>query len=407
MNTCGMWTCFADLWPKHFGIPELPWLANLFIAVWLWMFGANVGSFMNVVVFRLPRRSSITLPRSKCPRCGHKIRWYDNIPVVSWLLLRAKCRDCQGRISARYPLVEATVAFVFVALAFLEPMRVSDHQVPYLLTLVPRRPQTMSTLFLMYFYQLILWCTTLCAGLISFDVREVPRKLFGPALLVGFVAPLACLQLRPIPYAPVVHWPHSVIAAADGIAGAVVGAMLGFVIYAAALHRRREHRNPTMLPLAITGLALGWQAVCGLAIATSIAELLAAIVGRIWRGANRISLTAMLAVAIPIYVVCWTPILKIFPGLSADASILTFVLATLTVTCCSSGRSWLRRARRRRVAPISNGVAAESAAPSATNELRTADEKSSTAAIAPTVGAASNGEAEAGIDQVAEDPETL
>lgn len=349
-----MWTYFADLWPSHFGIPELPWYANLFIAVWLWMFGANVGSFMNVVVFRMPRRSSITLPRSKCPRCGHKIRWYDNIPVVSWLVLRAKCRDCQGPISARYPLVEATVAFMFVALAFLEPMRGSDHQVPELLMLYPKRLQIMPTLFLLYVYQLILWCTTLCAALISFDAREVPRRLFGPAILVGFIAPLACLQLRPIPYAPIVHGLHSFIAAADGMAGAFVGALLGFLIYSSARHRRRETRNPAMLPLAVTGLVLGWQAVCGLAIATTIAELLAAIVGRFWRVANRISLTAMLAVAIPVYIVCWTPILKIFPGLSADASILTFVLASLTVICCSFGRSWLRRSRRRRVPPIAN-----------------------------------------------------
>lgn len=82
------------------------------------VFGLVIGSFLNVVVWRVPRGESIVRPPSACPRCGHPIRWYDNIPVVSWLVLRARCRDCDEPISARYPLVEAGTGLGFAVLAW-------------------------------------------------------------------------------------------------------------------------------------------------------------------------------------------------------------------------------------------------------------------------------------------------
>jgi leader peptidase (prepilin peptidase) / N-methyltransferase len=78
--------------------------------------GAAFGSFVNVLAYRLPRRESIVTPRSRCPGCGTTIRGRDNIPVVSWLLLRGRCRDCGMTISMRYPAVEALTAAVFVVL---------------------------------------------------------------------------------------------------------------------------------------------------------------------------------------------------------------------------------------------------------------------------------------------------
>ncbi len=75
--------------------------------------GLLIGSFLNVVVYRIPARLPVVRPPSACPRCGHLIRSRDNIPVVSWLLLRGKCRDCGEPISPRYPLVEACAAILF------------------------------------------------------------------------------------------------------------------------------------------------------------------------------------------------------------------------------------------------------------------------------------------------------
>jgi leader peptidase (prepilin peptidase)/N-methyltransferase len=73
-----------------------------------------VGSFLNVVAYRVPRGMSLVCPRSACPGCGAQIRARDNVPVVSWLLLRGRCRDCSMRISPRYPLVEAATAGAFL-----------------------------------------------------------------------------------------------------------------------------------------------------------------------------------------------------------------------------------------------------------------------------------------------------
>ncbi len=81
----------------------------------LGVFGAAIGSFLNVVAYRMPRRESLVVPRSRCSTCQADIAPYDNIPVFSWLLLRGRCRSCGVKISVRYPLIEALTAGLFVA----------------------------------------------------------------------------------------------------------------------------------------------------------------------------------------------------------------------------------------------------------------------------------------------------
>lgn len=79
------------------------------------LLGLLVGSFLNVVIHRLPRRESLVRPGSHCPRCGTPVAPRDNVPVLSWLLLRGRCRHCRGRVSARYPLIELLTGIVFAA----------------------------------------------------------------------------------------------------------------------------------------------------------------------------------------------------------------------------------------------------------------------------------------------------
>src|SRR6266851_2193920 len=89
-----------------------------FAYIILGVVGAIIGSFLNVVIHRLPREESIVFPNSRCPSCGTVIAFYDNIPVLSYAVLRGRCRSCKTHISARYPAVELLTALLFVAVTW-------------------------------------------------------------------------------------------------------------------------------------------------------------------------------------------------------------------------------------------------------------------------------------------------
>ena len=97
-------------------------MQGMMLPLWLGFTGACVGSFTNVVVWRLPRDESVVFPASHCPRCGHAIRWHDNCPVLGWLLLAGRCRDCRTPISWRYPVVEALSALLWLSSLLVAPM---------------------------------------------------------------------------------------------------------------------------------------------------------------------------------------------------------------------------------------------------------------------------------------------
>src|SRR5512140_1228696 len=93
-------------------------------AFWIWIIfafaiGASIGSFLNVVIYRLPRDLSLVSPGSMCPYCHRHIQFYDNIPLFSWLFLRAKCRYCKAPISPRYFIIELLTAVIFACLFLL------------------------------------------------------------------------------------------------------------------------------------------------------------------------------------------------------------------------------------------------------------------------------------------------
>jgi leader peptidase (prepilin peptidase)/N-methyltransferase len=84
----------------------------------IFLFGLLFGSFANVIIYRMPLDQSVVRPRSRCPKCSNLIVWYDNIPVLSWLLLRGKCRSCKAPIPVRYPLVELIMGVLFAAVFY-------------------------------------------------------------------------------------------------------------------------------------------------------------------------------------------------------------------------------------------------------------------------------------------------
>ncbi|WP_263120237.1 A24 family peptidase [Cellulomonas sp. RIT-PI-Y] len=125
--------------------------------------GLAIGSFLNVVVWRVPRGESVAHPPSACPRCGHRIRARDNVPVLSWLVLRGRCRDCGNPISLRYPLVEAGTGVAFGLVAWWLGWSWA----------VPA-----------FWY---LAAVSIALTLIDLDVRRLPDAIVLPSWVVGLV----------------------------------------------------------------------------------------------------------------------------------------------------------------------------------------------------------------------------
>ncbi|WP_144753364.1 prepilin peptidase [Curtobacterium pusillum] len=136
------------------------------------VFGLLIGSFLNVVVYRVPAGLSVVRPASSCPQCGHEIRGFDNVPVLSWLVLRGACRDCGNRISARYPLVEAATAALFSVVAGMVLARAAGSGT----TLVPTIGMLVVLLYLM--------AITVSLALIDVDTHRLPDKIVLPAYAV-------------------------------------------------------------------------------------------------------------------------------------------------------------------------------------------------------------------------------
>lgn len=162
-----------------------PWV----LAFWVFVIGSAIGSFLNVVIYRLPRGMSLSHPGSRCPKCGHAIRWYHNLPIAGWLLLRGKCFDCKAAISPRYPLVELVVAAIFVALAYVDiylpTIKADDPATP-----INSAPTDARLGLWLFAFAAHAWlaCSLLAAGLIRWDGQRVPWRLTAPAVAIAAAA---------------------------------------------------------------------------------------------------------------------------------------------------------------------------------------------------------------------------
>jgi leader peptidase (prepilin peptidase)/N-methyltransferase len=186
------------------------------------LFGAVVGSFLNVVIYRLPRGESLSFPPSHCPNCGRGIRPWDNVPVLSYLLLRGSCRNCSHPISPRYPLVEALMAGLSAG-AWLR--------------FGPTVP------FGVYFVFL--------AGLVAVTFIDLDHKIIPDSLSLGGTA----LGLA-ASFFTGVGWKASLVGALLG-GGLLLAVALGYY----ALTRREGMGLGDAKLLAAIGAFLGWQAV--------------------------------------------------------------------------------------------------------------------------------------------------
>ncbi|HVX13957.1 MAG TPA: prepilin peptidase [Pirellulales bacterium] len=248
--------------------PPLLWC----MLAWLFAVGGCIGSFMNVVIYRLPAGLSLLHPPSRCPACETPIRATDNVPMLGWLWLRGRCRSCRAAISARYPAVELLVALVFVGLACAEPLNAGRN--------LPAAAQGMTQyeLWGIYAYHLFLLCSLICAAFTEFDGQRLTPRLTVPALLIGVAAPEVWPHLRPasILVAGPPWWANLV----EGSLGAIGGAAIGYLIGFAARVRRQafdpiRSAHAGSIAFAWTGAFLGLEAVLALAVAAGATFLLA------------------------------------------------------------------------------------------------------------------------------------
>jgi leader peptidase (prepilin peptidase)/N-methyltransferase len=164
--------------------PRVPFTLAIVAAI-----GACVGSFINVVAYRLPRACmSIAKPRSRCPRCSTPIAWYDNLPVVSWLALRAKCRHCKAPISPRYPLVELLVAGLFLVLAW-----------KVLPAEALRRPLDWWRPWLTWAVMATITGALVSLSLIDLDYRILPDQITKSGIVAGPFLALIAPGVQPTP----------------------------------------------------------------------------------------------------------------------------------------------------------------------------------------------------------------
>jgi leader peptidase (prepilin peptidase)/N-methyltransferase len=213
----------------------------------VFLFGLCIGSFLNVCIHRIPTGKSIVHPGSSCPACGNAIRFYDNIPLLSYVLLRGRCRRCRTAISPRYPAVELLAALA----AFGAYARFG-----------------MSLESLVYF---IFMAALLAVTFIDLDHRIIPDVITLPGIPVFFLAALLL---------PSISWTNSLI-------GVIVGGgslyLVGLVYY--LLTRKEGMGGGDVKLLAMIGALVGWQGVLfTIFVASGVGTLAGLVVMGITRG---------------------------------------------------------------------------------------------------------------------------
>ncbi|MDD4240280.1 MAG: prepilin peptidase [Smithellaceae bacterium] len=215
----------------------------MIFSVFAFIFGAAIGSFLNVCIFRIPAGQSIVKPLSRCPSCEHPIRFYDNIPIISFILLRGRCRDCGAKISWRYPLVELISGLLALAL-FL------------------KFGPTLN--FLVFF---IFTAVLIVIAFIDIDHQIIPDILSLPGIPVFFLAAVFIVK---------VPWHEALI-------GLVVGGgiLLAIALFYEFIAKREGMGGGDIKLLAMIGGFFGWKALIFVLLFSSLAGAVVGIAAMI------------------------------------------------------------------------------------------------------------------------------
>ena len=199
----------------------MSFLPFFIIGIIIFMIGLVIGSFSNVCIYRLPRNESVIFPASHCPSCNQSIKWYDNIPLLSFLILKGKCRYCQNRISAQYPLVEFLTGYLYLVLFLLYGLQLKT-------------------------FVYMLFCSALI--IITFiDLKEqiIPDVISLPFIVLGFLLSFFLKNITPV----------------DSLLGILSGGGILLLIAVAGsyLFKREAMGGGDIKLAAMVGAFLGWQ----------------------------------------------------------------------------------------------------------------------------------------------------
>jgi leader peptidase (prepilin peptidase)/N-methyltransferase len=221
---------------------------ELLLAAYAFLFGAVIGSFLNVVIYRVPREESIVFPPSRCPHCGARIKIWQNIPILSYVLLRGRCGNCRGVISPRYPLIELANGLFYLAL---------------------------------YLHLGVSWALPLTAAIVSMlialifidlDIQILPNAIDIPGIFVGLA--LGALHAGMIP---------TELTLTRNLVDSLIGAALGFLILFTIAYVYRVIRGGEgmgqgdMKMMAMLGAVFGWQPILPLLFLASATGAVAGI----------------------------------------------------------------------------------------------------------------------------------
>ena len=228
---------------------------SIFWLIVSFAFGLIIGSFLNVTIYRIPRGESLFSPGSHCPKCNAPIKWYDNIPVLSYCLLRGVCRNCKAKISSRYPLVELLTGSLFALFYFTY-------------FILDKKPLGVLVI------HLILVSALISASFIDIDHQIIPDRITIGGILIGPVVSL----LYPELHNGIIFKSAHFASLADSIAGIFVGG--GFILIAGLVGKfilKKEAMGFGDVKLmSMVGAFIGWKLAL---FANLIAPIFGSIVG--------------------------------------------------------------------------------------------------------------------------------
>ena len=318
-----------------------------FTSLWFFTLGACLGSFLNVVIYRLPAGLKLGSPPSRCPVCETRIERRDNVPIIGWLRLRGRCRACGTNISPRYPIIELLVGLLFFVFLKVELLS-GGRNLPY------REPNSYAgavwiiwytkwDLVGIYFFHQFLLCVLLAASLMHVDGHAVPKRLWRPAFLAGLIGSVLFATLHPMPViAPRPQWleqlrwsitlPDKLFSGwpfrlgvgldglADAVAGMVCGGVLGLLMAACWKGTQPKvgtaHRD-LVVASALVGLFLGWQGSVVLSFIGIPLQLALRFAARRWSLSARWQL-AVSTGSVTSLLLFWKPLHKFLGGIRAS-----------------------------------------------------------------------------------------